>query len=150
MKYISFLLVLLTFISVKAQEGNCGAPNTDVNKYADTTAWRTAMSAAGSTGLPLKQIPTVKQGSGTLVTFYYTVTASADGTLGVIMSVVHDCPSPSVFDDPSKTCLFPDGSSMTGSQLLACGGTIRASRDCKLFLPANACAGTVSIPYDTK
>ncbi len=150
MKYISLLLVLLTFISVKAQEGNCGAPNTDVNKYADTTAWRTAMSAAGSTGLPLKQIPTVKQGSGTLVTFYYTVTASADGTLGVIMSVVHDCPSPSVFDDPSKTCLFPDGSSMTGSQLLACGGTIRASRDCKLFLPANACAGTVSIPYDTK
>ncbi len=150
MKYISLLLVLLTFISVKAQEGNCGAPNTDVNKYADTTAWRTAMSAAGSTGLPLKQIPTVKQGPGTLVTFYYTVTASADGTLGVIMSVVHDCPSPSVFDDPSKTCLFPDGSSMTGSQLLACGGTLRASRDCKLFLPADACAGTVSIPYDTK
>lgn len=28
MKYISLLLVLLTFISVKAQEGSCGAPNT--------------------------------------------------------------------------------------------------------------------------
>jgi gliding motility-associated-like protein len=150
MKYISLLLVLLTFISVKAQEGNCGAPNTDVNKFADTTAWRTAINSAGTTGLPLKQIPTVKQGPGTLVTFYYTVTASADGTLGVIMSVVHDCPSPSVFDDPSKTCLFPDGSSISESQLLACGGTIRASRDCKLFLPADACAGIASIPYDTK
>ena len=150
MKYISLLLVLLTFISVKAQEGSCGAPNTDVNKFADTTAWRTALKAAGKTGFPLKQIPTIKQGNGTLVTFYYTVTSSSNGTLGVIMSVVNDCPSPSVADSTTKSCVFPDGSSISESQLLACGGTIRASRDCKLFLPANACAGTISIPYDTK
>lgn len=151
MKYISLLLVLLTFISVKAQEGSCGAPNTDVNKFADTSAWRTAMTAAGSTGFPLKQIPTVKDGNGTLVTFYYTVTSSANGTLGVIMSVVNDCPgTPSSYDNTTKMCIYSDGSSITQSQIDACGGTIRATRDCKLYLPADACSNTNNIPYDTK
>jgi len=151
MKYISLLLFLFTFISIKAQEGSCGSPVTDVNKFADTTAWRTAMTAAGSTGFPLKQIPTVKDGNGTLVTFYYTVTSSANGTLGVIMSVVNDCPgTPSSYDNTTKMCIYSDGTSITQSQIDACGGTIRATRDCKLYLPADACSSTNNIPYDTK
>ena len=151
MKYISLLFFFLSFLGVSAQEGSCGAPNTNVNNFADTTAWRTAMTAAGSTGFPLKQIPTVKDGNGTLVTFYYTVTSSANGTLGVIMSVVNDCPgTPSSYDNTTKMCIYSDGSSITQSQIDACGGTIRATRDCKLYLPADACSNTNNIPYDTK
>jgi gliding motility-associated-like protein len=144
--FLGFLLALLSNGFVHSQEGTCSSPNASSNIFADAAAANTGINT-----LTNSQTLTTKSGNGTQVTVYYTVTSSAGGGLGFLMTVSGDCPgTPTSTDPTTKTCYYSDGSSVTKTQIDNCNLAVRTSRDCKLYPQATACAGTGAIPYDTK